>query len=155
MRWQRKPSLTQHLSNLEGESQQEIGISNLYRKDEDIEPYWDMREEFSIIEAHKPLVPMFNKAQAKLPPRTEKLVMDLQDVDYEVVYEPGKNDADPDYLSRYPLPQMGGHSTEKMIRWMVKSENAVILGEIAEKTLTDPTLIKLGGRIHSLYVTMF
>ena len=42
---------------------------------------------------------MFNKATAKLPPRIEKWVMDMQDVDFELVYEPGKDDAYPmDYL---------------------------------------------------------
>ena len=30
--------------------------------------------------------------------------MDMQDVDYEVIYEPGKDEADPmDYLSRHPF----------------------------------------------------
>ena len=38
----------------------------------------------------KPLVPMFNKETVKLPPRIEKWVMDMQDVDYELMYELGK-----------------------------------------------------------------
>ena len=61
---------------------------------------------FRIITAHKPLIPMFNKTTAKLPPRIEKWVMNMQDVDYELVYEPGKDEADPlDFLSRHPLPE--------------------------------------------------
>ena len=69
---------------------------------------------FKIITAHKPLIPMFNKATAKLPPRIEKWVMDMQDVDFELVYEPGKDEADPmDYLSRHPLPITGTDNTEK------------------------------------------
>ena len=60
---------------------------------------------FKIIIEHKPLIPMFNKPTARLPPRIEKWVMDMQDVDYEMVYEPGKDEADPlDFLSRHPLP---------------------------------------------------
>ncbi|CAB3981002.1 Hypothetical predicted protein [Paramuricea clavata] len=38
---------------------------------------------FIIVTAHKPLLPLFNKATAKLPSRIEKLAMNMQDVDYE------------------------------------------------------------------------
>jgi len=52
-----------------------------------------------------------------MPPRIEKWAMETQDVDYELVYEPGKDEADPlDYLSRYPLPEIGDDSIEKIIR---------------------------------------
>ena len=44
---------------------------------------------FKIVTALKPLLPMFNKATAKLPPHIEKWVMDMQDVDFELVYQPG------------------------------------------------------------------
>ena len=44
--------------------------------------------------AHKPLIP-FNKVKAKVPPRIENWIMEMQDVDYELVYEPGKDEADP------------------------------------------------------------
>ena len=41
--------------------------------------------------------------------------MDMQDVDFELVYEPGKNDADPMYcLSGHQLPITGTDSTEKV-----------------------------------------
>ena len=50
---------------------------------------------FRIITAHKPLLPLFNKVKAKIPPRIEKSVMEIQNVDYELVYEPGKDEADP------------------------------------------------------------
>ena len=46
---------------------------------------------FTIMTSHKPLIPMFNKSCTKLPPRIEKWVMEMQDVDYELVYEPGKD----------------------------------------------------------------
>ena len=39
---------------------------------------------FKIITGHKPLLSMFNKVIAKLPPRIERWVMDMQDVDYEL-----------------------------------------------------------------------
>ena len=70
---------------------------------------------FKFITVQKPLLPMFNKATAKLPQRMKKWVMDMQDVDFELVYEPGKEDADPmDYLSGHPLPITGTDSTEKI-----------------------------------------
>ena len=40
-------------------------------------------------------IPMFNKANIKLPPRIETWVMDMRDVDLEIIYEPGKDEADP------------------------------------------------------------
>ena len=46
-----------------------------------------------------------------------KNAMVVQDVGYELVYEPGKDEADPlDYLSRHPLPEIGDDSNEKIIR---------------------------------------
>ena len=41
---------------------------------------------FKIITGHKPLISMFNKVTAKLPPRIERWVMDMQDVDFELCY---------------------------------------------------------------------
>ena len=73
---------------------------------------------FRIVTAHKPLIPLFNKVKAKVPPRIEKWIMDMQDVDYELVYESGKDEADPlDFLSRHPLPEKRHDKTEKIIRW--------------------------------------
>ena len=46
---------------------------------------------FKIITGHKPLLGMVNKTTAKLPPRIERWVMDMQDVDYELIYESGKD----------------------------------------------------------------
>ena len=56
---------------------------------------------FTIVTAHKPLLPMFGKPSVKLPRRIEKWVMDMQDVDFEMKYEPGSDELDPlDFLSR-------------------------------------------------------
>ena len=103
---------------------------------------------FKIITAHKPLLPMFNKATAKLPPRIEKWVMDMQDVDFELVYEPGKDEADPmDYLSRHPLPITGTDSTEKVVKSILIAEHAVVLDRIRKETGKDKQLQKLYKRI--------
>ena len=103
---------------------------------------------FKIITAHKPLLPMFNKATAKLPPRIEKWVMDMQDVDFELVYEPGKDNADPmDYLSRHPLPITGSDNTEKVVKSVLTAEHAVVLDRIRKETAKDNQLQKLYKRI--------
>ena len=45
---------------------------------------------FKIITAHKPLLSLFNKAFMRLPPSIGKWVMGMQNVDFELIYEPGK-----------------------------------------------------------------
>ena len=105
---------------------------------------------FKIITSHKPLIPMFNKSNIKLPPRIEKWVMDMQDVDYELVYEPGKDEADPlDYLSRHPLPGTERDDTEQVICQMIEAENALILPNIVNKTRKDKILQDVIDRIQN------
>lgn len=103
---------------------------------------------FRIVTAHKPLVPLFNKVKAKVPPRIEKWIMEMQDVDYELVYEPGKDEADPlDFLSRHPLPETGDDRTEKIIRWNMNAEHAVVVTRIREETQKDEVMQRLAKRI--------
>ena len=98
---------------------------------------------FLILTAHKPLVTMFNKATAKLPPRIEQWVMSMQDVDFQLIYEPGKDEADPlDYLSRHPLPVTGDDKME-MIKLVVAGEHAVVVPQIREETKKDNPLQKI------------
>ena len=78
---------------------------------------------------------MFNKATAKLPPRIEKWVMDLKDVNFELIYEPGKDEQDPlDYLSRHPLPDTGSDDTEMMLKRIIHEDHAVVLERIKKET---------------------
>ena len=99
---------------------------------------------FQIVTSHKPLIPMFNKPTAQLPPRIEKCVMALQDVDYEMVYEPGKDERDPlDYLSRHPLPETGSDSIEKTIAAVIQTNHAIVLEDIARATKNDLQLQKI------------
>ena len=71
------------------------------------------------------MLPLFNEATAKLPLRIEKWVMDMQNVDYEMRYEPGKDEADPmDLPSRHPLPEIGEDETEDMIKSVTEAEPA-------------------------------
>lgn len=103
---------------------------------------------FGIVTAHKPLIPLFNKGKAKVPPRIDKWIMEMQDVDYELVYEPGKDEADPlDFLSRHPLPEIGDDKTEKIIRWNANAEQAVVVTRIREETQRDELMQRLAKRI--------
>ena len=59
--------------------------------------------------------------------------MEMQDVDYEIVYEPGKNAADPmDYLSRHLLPETERDNTEQTINAIISNEHGVVMKGIKE-----------------------
>ena len=67
--------------------------------------------------------------------------MKMQDVGYELVYEPGKDTADPlDYLLRHPLPETGKDNTEKTINLIVSNEHGEVMKTIKEATSSDPVL---------------
>ena len=103
---------------------------------------------FKIITSHKPLLPMFNRTTFQLPPRIEKWVMEMQDVDFELEYQPGKDAADPlDYLSRHPLPETEEDATEHMIKQIVAEEHAIILKDLQVETDKDEQLQKLKAAI--------
>ena len=73
----------------------------------------------------------------------------MQDVDYEMRYEPGKDEADSmDFLSRHPLPETGQDETEHMIKSLTETEPAIVLRKIREATAQDCTLKKLSEIIH-------
>ena len=83
-----------------------------------------------------------------MPPRIEKWVMEMQDVDFEVIYEPGKDEADPlEYISRHPLPDTENDDTKKIVKWTVESEHAVVVERIREETQKDPKMQKIAKRI--------
>ena len=104
---------------------------------------------FRIVTAHKPLIPLFNKVKAKVPPRIEKWIMEMQNVDYELVLD----EMDPlDFLSRHPLPETGDDKTEKIIRWNVNEEHAVVVTRIREETQKDEILRQLAKRIVHMFM---
>lgn len=110
-----------------------------------------MEHRDSVFTAHKPLLPLFNEAKATMPTRIEKCVMEMQDVDYELMYESGKDEAAQtdtlDYLSRHPLLETGDDTTEKITRWTVKTKHAVVIIRIREKKPKDELMQKLATRI--------
>ena len=86
----------------------------------------------------------------QLPPRIEKWVMGIQEVDFELIYEPGKDDADPlDFLSKHALPEKGKDDVERVIKYVlhVKAEHAVVVDQIKEESCKDTKLLELSVRI--------
>lgn len=74
--------------------------------------------------------------------------MDMQDVDFEMKYEPGRDEADPlDFLSRHPLPFIANNSTEKILKATIETEHAVVLDRIKEETCQDTAPWKLSTTI--------
>ena len=74
--------------------------------------------------------------------------MDMQDVDFEMKYEPGRDELDPlDFLSRHPLPVIGNDDTEKVLKAAITTEHAVVLDRIREETSQDRVLRKLSQTI--------
>ena len=64
--------------------------------------------------------------------------MEMQNVDYELIYEPGKDAADPmDYLSRHHLPETDIDDTEMTIKMIVNNKHGVVLKSIYEATMKD------------------
>ena len=60
------------------------------------------------------------------------------EMDYEMLDEPGRNEADPlDFLSRHPLPITGNGDTEKVLKTTIEAEHAVVLDKITEETCRD------------------
>ena len=103
---------------------------------------------FTIITGHKPLIPMFMKSK-QLPPRIEKWIMEIQDLDFTVKYEPGRDEQDPmDYLSRHPLPTTENDKTEKVVRQISRSENSTTLEELRKETEKDEIIQEIMRSIH-------
>jgi len=52
----------------------------------------------------------------------------MQDVNFEIKYEPGKDEADPlNFLSRHPLPIIGNNDAEKILKVTIETEHTVVL----------------------------
>ena len=58
---------------------------------------------FTVVTDHQPLVPMFNNPYKSLPIRIERMMMYLQEFDFDTVFQAGKSSIS-DYLSRHTLP---------------------------------------------------
>ena len=60
----------------------------------------------------------------------------MQDVDFELIYKPSKDDADPlDFLSRHPLPTTGKDATGKVVKCVTSTEYTIVMDNNREETL--------------------
>ena len=96
-------------------------------------------KQFQIATDHKPLLPIFNNPNAKLPPRLERLRMKTQHLDFAMIHIPGKSNMT-DYLSRHPLPDEEETYLERHVRAVIATEHAVVLDKIREETSKDNEL---------------
>ena len=97
---------------------------------------------FQLATDHKPLLPLLNKSTAKLPPRIERIVMKMQNLDFTAIHITGKSNMT-DYLSQHPLPETEETRHEKHIKAIIGADHAVVMETIAEATATDKMLCQL------------
>ena len=89
---------------------------------------------FTIITAHKLLIPMFNKVKPRLPPRMEKWIIEITDFDFELKYEPGRNEPDPlDYISKHLISENHQDNTKQVINHISHKEIAETLDKDRDK----------------------
>ena len=99
-------------------------------------------QHFQLATDHKPLLPLFNNPNAKLPPRIERMVMKMQNLYFTAIHIPGKSNMT-DYLSRHPLPEVEKTSHERHVRAVIEIDHAVVMETIQSETKDDRALQKL------------
>ena len=106
-----------------------------------------------VITDHRPLVPIFNNPQSKLPPCIERWLMKLQDYNITVKYAPGSTNP-ADYMSRHPVDSSNqSHKdeafTESHVNFVTQLSvpKAITREQLANATNNDRTLQSV---IHAL-----
>ena len=98
--------------------------------------------EFDLITDHKPLELIYKNPKSKPPMRIERWLLRLQDFNFKVIYQAGKDNI-ADYMSRHPVKEAKRENlAEQYVHFI--SENAVpksmTLLEIQEESQRDPTI---------------
>jgi len=110
--------------------------------------YLQAAPRLTIETAHRPLLPIFSKPSAKLPPCIERWVMGMQDADLEMKYESGRDELGPlNFLSRHQLPAIENDDTEKILKAVITTEHAVVLDRITKETSQNRVLPNLSQTI--------
>ena len=94
---------------------------------------------FQLATDHKSLLPLFNNPQANLPPRIERLILKIKNLDFTMIHIPGKENVT-DYMSRHALPDSEMTVVEKNVRAVTQDDHAVVLEKIATETEQDAEL---------------
>ena len=103
---------------------------------------------FQLATDHKPLLPLFNNPQAKLPPRVARMVMKMKNLDFTMIHIPGKTNVT-DYMSRHPLPEVQKTGHDKHVRAITQMDHAIVSEAIAAETKDDTELQHLKHAMHS------
>lgn len=65
----------------------------------------------------------------------------MQDVDFELIFEPGRDTADSiDLLSRYLLPEIDKDDSEKRVNMIINYEHGLVMRSINQAPATDVIL---------------
>ena len=99
---------------------------------------------FTVITDHKPLIGIF-KSHKPTSPRIDRWKLRLMPYHYEIIYRPGKDDANPaDFISRHadqatPLPD---NIAEEYVNYLCNNiiPKAMTLSEVKKETKNDSTL---------------
>ena len=91
---------------------------------------------FKLATDHKPLLPLLNNPKAKIPPRKERIIVKMQNLDYEAIHIAGKSNMT-DYLSRHPLPETEKVYTDKHVKAVIQADHAMVWSKIKKATEED------------------
>ena len=105
-------------------------------------------QKFKLATDHKPLLPLLNNPKANIPPRIERIIIKMQNLDFEAIHIPGKSNMT-DYLSRHPLPENGKDHVEKYVNAAIQADHAIVWSKIKEATAEDKELTELTETIET------
>ncbi|CAB4005007.1 Transposon Tf2-9 poly [Paramuricea clavata] len=103
---------------------------------------------FKLATDHKPLLPLLNNPKAKIPPRIERIIIKMQNLDFDAIHIPGKNNMT-DYLSRHSFPETGKDHIEKHVNAVIQADHAIVWSKIKKATAEDKELCELTGTIET------
>ena len=98
--------------------------------------------QFTIYNDHKALVSLLKNPNAKIPLRIERMVLRLQNYDFELIYVKGENNIS-DYTSRHPTgPASDTDINEKYVNFVSSHAvpNFLTIEDIEKETHRDPLL---------------
>jgi hypothetical protein len=76
---------------------------------------------FKLSTDHKPLLPLLNNPKA---PRIERIIMKMQNLDFEASHIPKKSNMS-EYLSRHPPPDTGKDHIEKNVNAAIQADQVI------------------------------
>ena len=108
---------------------------------------------FAVITDHKPLLGIF-KSHKPTSPRIDRWKLRLMSYNYEIIYRPGKDDANPaDFISRHPdkATPFPDNIAENYVNYLCNNiiPKAMTLSEVQKETKNDSTLQKLSQAVET------